>query len=1496
MSLARRSLQVVAFICTLVVGVASMAVIVTQTTWFKEWLRGFIVRQAEDYVNGRLSIGRLDGNLFFGVDLEDVDVTMNGKRVVDIKNIGLDYNAFTMLGGDVVLDAIKVDRPILRLEQTGQGWNLANLIKARTPDDPNAKKRGLEIGEIGIADGTLYVDSQPVGTSGIDIPQRIDRLDASVGVKTNEDELAIDITHVSLRAANPQIGLNSLSGVIRKTDTEIDFHNVAIRTEETSLNVNGSVKNLDSKTPIVSVKATSDKFAINELAKIVPALRGYDLQPAFEVTATGPADKLAVDLNAREKSVGNIIADITVDALGPERRVAGTANVQNLNVGPLAKSRTLKSDITGEARFDLALPSDRLPLSGTYAVNARHVQVTGYEARNVVADGRIDGQTITVDGKADAYGGNATVTGTVKTGQPLALDLKGRAAHLDLRNLPPQLKAPGVPSNLQFAYDITGRGQAFSGNVRLEQSTLAGATIAPGTTAQFSVGNGAPSYAATGEVSNLDVQQVGRGFGITALAADRYRSRVNASFDVKGSGGGRYPLTLDATGTVVESEMFGASFPRLDFTTNLAGGDAHVKATGQFANLDPAVVSGNQQVAGKITGSVDVDTTIRNYSGGVTPESIDATGHVDLQPSTVAGLQIDSAVVDGQFANREGNINQLSITGPDINVTGHGPIALNETGSSNLALHVETSSLERLGTLVNQPSLRGGAVMDAFVTGNAKELYVNGNLQGSGIGQGENNALSLESTFDVTLPELDPKQLTAHAYNEGTFVQIGGQKINRLIADATYHEPNLLFSVSAQQEQRQLDLGGSMVLHPDHQEIHLPDLAVRTQGIEWRTTPGSQATINYGKDRVQIDNLQLASGDQRIVANGVLGSESEALKVQADNVDVAQLNQLALGQPGQIGGRFTGNATISGPTSAPRVAADFNLTQGAFRMFKFESLGGKVDYAQRGVTMDVKLQQTPDAWLTAKGFAPITLFRANPPEMGHDHRSAEAGELVDIQVASSQVDLGVIQGFTSYVSNVTGTVQANFKVTGSGYDPHLDGGIEVRNGGFEVPDLGTSYTGLDTRIDLKPDTVHIAEMRILDNHGNPLTVGGDLAVHARSVGGVNVNVTSDNFKVIDNKMGNIRLNTDVRLTGEVLKPRVEGTIAVDTGVIDVAELLKQVATKAYSTEATELPFEDPQAAAAKVRSNAEIAADADATKPNRGADTAPNTTQVAKASTANVTAPTPEPPQTSVFDALALDVTVTVPDDLVLKGRDIRTGAGGTGLGDANITVGGDVKVTKNPGDTMRLLGDIRTIRGNYTFQGRRFDIMRDGRIRFIGAEQIDPTLDIEARRIISGVEAFVRVRGTMTQPELSFRSTPPLEEADILSLIVFNQPINELGEGQQVSLAQRAGDLAGGYLASGLARSIGNALNLNEFEIQAAGENGAGPSVMIGQQVGRNLFFRVRQGFGNVQATELTLEYQIKEYLRLQATAAETAGGMQRIQFRRVERGGLDLIFFFAY
>src|SRR6185503_15737761 len=350
-----------------------------------------------------------------------------------------------------------------------------------------------------------------------------------------------------------------------------------------------------------------------------------------------------------------------------------------------------------------------------------------------------------------------------------------------------------------------------------------------------------------------------------------------------------------------------------------------------------------------------------------------------------------------------------------------------------------------------------------------------------------------------------------------------------------------------------------------------------------------------------------------------------------------------------------------------------------------------------------------------------------PKTMEGEHAAPTLGEAINLEVASSQIDLGLVQGFTSYVTNVTGTLQANFKVTGSGYDPHLDGAIDVKGGSFTAPDLNTSFSGLDTRIDLKPDAVTINEFRILDKNKKAMTIGGSLAVHERSVGAVDIKVQSDDFKVIANRTADLKFDSDFHITGTVRAPKVEGSVEVEPGTIDVAEVLRLAgARNAYSTTATE----------------------------------------IAPADSAGPEPTTPVLP--SLFDALDLRLGLAIPGDLLLKGNNIKPASAPIDVGDMNAYVGGAVSIEKPAGGRLRLIGEVNTVRGNYTFQGRRFEIMRDGRIRFPGTEVIDPLLDLTARRVISGIETFVHVRGSMLQPELSFSSSPPQGESDILSLIIF--------------------------------------------------------------------------------------------------------------------------------
>jgi translocation and assembly module TamB len=271
------------------------------------------------------------------------------------------------------------------------------------------------------------------------------------------------------------------------------------------------------------------------------------------------------------------------------------------------------------------------------------------------------------------------------------------------------------------------------------------------------------------------------------------------------------------------------------------------------------------------------------------------------------------------------------------------------------------------------------------------------------------------------------------------------------------------------------------------------------------------------------------------------------------------------------------------------------------------------------------------------------------------------------------------------------------------------------------------------------------------------------------------------------------------------------------------------------------------------------------------------------------------------MDPVALDVHVVLPDNLVLRGKDIRPGGPtGTALGNMNITVGGDVRVRKDPGGKVVLVGTVNTVRGTYEFQGRRFDIQRDGTLRFIGTSQINPLLNITATREIpnTGVTARVHITGTTTAPRLALSSDPPLEESDILSLIVFNRQVNELGTGERSSLAATAGGIATGFIAAPLGESIGKALDLDLFEITTSTEEGGlGAGVTLGQQIGDRAFVKLRQQFGERSTSQFMLEYQLLRFLRLQASGApETSGSANRVNQRRVERAGIDLIFFFSY
>src|SRR5262245_27222290 len=230
MLILRRMLRVLMMTVATVFVVAGALAALTQTAWFKERLRDYIVRESGEYLNGSLSIQKLGGNLFSGVELENIELSMDGNRVVAVQSLALDYRVAELVTQGLSLDYIRLNKPVVYLKHDDEGWSIGRLLKKQAREaDREGPKRPISSGDISISDGLVIVD-EPNQNSTIDVPKRFERLDARMSFKYEPVRYSIDVAHVSFRGHDPDIGLNNVSGGFAVADDALYLQKVSVRT------------------------------------------------------------------------------------------------------------------------------------------------------------------------------------------------------------------------------------------------------------------------------------------------------------------------------------------------------------------------------------------------------------------------------------------------------------------------------------------------------------------------------------------------------------------------------------------------------------------------------------------------------------------------------------------------------------------------------------------------------------------------------------------------------------------------------------------------------------------------------------------------------------------------------------------------------------------------------------------------------------------------------------------------------------------------------------------------------------------------------------------------------------------------------------------------------------------------------------------------------------------------------------------------------------------
>ena len=240
------------------------------------------------------------------------------------------------------------------------------------------------------------------------------------------------------------------------------------------------------------------------------------------------------------------------------------------------------------------------------------------------------------------------------------------------------------------------------------------------------------------------------------------------------------------------------------------------------------------------------------------------------------------------------------------------------------------------------------------------------------------------------------------------------------------------------------------------------------------------------------------------------------------------------------------------------------------------------------------------------------------------------------------------------------------------------------------------------------------------------------------------------------------------------------------------------------------------------------------------------------------------PSPNSATNKIRLDVRVSSAPQLDFQNSYAKL------AGSVDLTVRGTVAVPT-------ILGRIQITEGSATFAGTKYDLQR-GSITFANPVRIDPTIDLDATARVENYDITIGLHGTTTNLKPTYRSEPPLTEADIFNLLALGRTQEEaqLYQEQQVQAGTdpTTSALLGGALNATVSNRVGKFFGAGSVKIDPAFVGTLGGSaarITVSEPLSKQLTAVFATNVNQTAQQLLQLQYQINDTTSLVATRDES-------------------------
>ena len=419
-------------------------------------------------------------------------------------------------------------------------------------------------------------------------------------------------------------------------------------------------------------------------------------------------------------------------------------------------------------------------------------------------------------------------------------------------------------------------------------------------------------------------------------------------------------------------------------------------------------------------------------------------------------------------------------------------------------------------------------------------------------------------------------------------------------------------------------------------------------------------------------------------------------------------------------------------------------------------------------------------------------------------------EGIHLEATARELPLALAGSLAPGIKKAEGVASLELKAGGTLKNPTLQGRLKLKDGKLVVGATGQRVEQIELELEL--DGTRLAVKRARAVSGGKLDVSGEVTLPFRGPGRLNLNLTSQDLLLVAGPYAQMDLTAKARLEGDFEHPVISGRV----GVSDIVVRMGLAAPAGLEDVVLLKPGQKP---------------------------------------------PPLEPK----------DERFHLPPVLAPLKVDLEVSLGQTThvtLDDGWMNATGGITLNKESGKPIIFNGVVRVRRGLVLLSGRRFEVLK-GKLDFAGKDQPNPDLSAQARLQMGSTTVFVDVAGTANNPMINLSSLPPMNQADILSTIIFGRPSAELNTGQSKELSAQALALMGQAGQKEMSRLFGPDLSPDVVTVHNAPS--AGPSLEAGKYLSEDLYLRYRQNLGPYGGQNVGLEYRFTRSLAIESTIGNT-------------------------